>query len=126
MTEIQTIELNSLGSTYDTDRGSAIGNEVKVTVLPPGEACGARDLQRWSKQRLKGQAGVPLTSRERNCSRKSQGVTLLIDGWLRQAEERRTKKVHANAGSSVSLRQEQDFHRPNCVKRIWCDSVLKD
>ena len=70
MTAIQTIELNSLGSIYDTDRRSATGNEVRVTVLPPGEAFGARDLQHWSKRRLKGQAGMPLTSRERKLLKK--------------------------------------------------------
>jgi hypothetical protein len=88
MTEIQTIELNSLGSTYDTDRGSAIGNEVKVTVLPPGEACGARDLQRWSKQRLKGQAGVPLTSRERKLLKKKPRRDA-ADRWLAAAGRRK-------------------------------------
>ena len=86
MTEIQTIELNSLGRTYDTDRGAAIGNEVKVTVtvLPPGEALGARDLQHWSKRRLKGQAGMPLTSRERKLLKKKTRRDA-ADRWLAAA-----------------------------------------
>ena len=33
--------------------------EVKVTVLPPGEALGARDTLHWSLRRMNGQSGVP-------------------------------------------------------------------
>jgi hypothetical protein len=31
---------------------------VKVTICPPGEALGARDLQRWSSRRIAGRSGV--------------------------------------------------------------------
>lgn len=34
---------------------------VKVTVLPPGEAVGARDLQRWGNRRALGRSGLGRT-----------------------------------------------------------------
>jgi len=87
MNGIKTIEFNPLGSTYDTDRGSTVGNEVKVTMLPPGEAFGARDLQRWSKRRLIGQASLPLTSKERKLLKKKPGRDA-ADRWLAAASRR--------------------------------------
>jgi len=38
---------------------------VEITRLPPGEALGARDLQRWSSRRATGRAGVRQTTSER-------------------------------------------------------------
>lgn len=34
---------------------------VKITVLPPGEAIGARDLQRWSGRRSGGRSNTGVT-----------------------------------------------------------------
>ncbi len=36
----------------------------RITVCPPGEAFGARDLQRWAQRRTAGRASVPLTRPE--------------------------------------------------------------
>jgi hypothetical protein len=38
---------------------------VKVTICPPGEAIGARDLQRWASRRSAGRGGLAMTRGER-------------------------------------------------------------
>ena len=39
---------------------------MKVTKCPPGEAAGARDLQRWSYNRKRGRSGSHMSERDRN------------------------------------------------------------
>ena len=38
----------------------AIGG-VKITKLPPGEALGSSDLQRWAQNRLRGRSGIGIS-----------------------------------------------------------------
>jgi hypothetical protein len=61
---------------------------IKITKCPPGEALGARDLQRWAAQRLKGGSGVPLSKRERKLAKKRAEDEDATARWLRQAEAR--------------------------------------
>ena len=77
--------------TYHLDDRLAAGSDVKVTVLPPGETLGARDLQRWSLRRMNGQAGVPLTRKERDWLNEKPKLDL-ADRWLAQAEKKKNKR----------------------------------
>ena len=45
-------------------------DETKITRLPPSEALGARDLQRWSQRRATGRAGVPPTRKDKRDARR--------------------------------------------------------
>jgi hypothetical protein len=69
-----------------TNGGPAIGNEVKVTVLPPGEAEGARDMQHWSFRRMRGKSGLPMSRKER---RKRKPKLDPADRWLAKHDPRR-------------------------------------
>lgn len=46
--------------TEGIERWNRTMSDVKVTVLPPGEAIGARDLQQWSHNRRLGRSGVSM------------------------------------------------------------------
>ncbi len=39
---------------------------VKVTKCPPGEAIGARDLQKWGRRRAAGKGGAGRTKKDRS------------------------------------------------------------
>lgn len=53
-------------------------SDVKVTICPPGEALGARDLQRWSRNRAGGRGGVPTSARDRK----------MLKGWSKPKLDR--------------------------------------
>jgi hypothetical protein len=62
-------------------------SEVKVTLLPPGEALGARDLQRWALRRVKGQSGVRPNRRERKALAEWKKQKFdAADRWLARRE----------------------------------------
>ena len=45
---------------------------VKVTICPPGEAIGARDLQEWAGRRAVGKSGVPDKELRKSVSREER------------------------------------------------------
>ena len=53
-----------------------MADDVKVTYLPPGEALGARDLQRWAHRRAVGKAGAPPMRKERKRIKQRQRAAL--------------------------------------------------
>jgi hypothetical protein len=59
---------------------------VKVTVCPPGEALGARDLQQWASRRSAGLSGTFVSKSERKQKQKRREDR--ADHWLRGAERR--------------------------------------
>jgi hypothetical protein len=64
-------------------------DDVKVTYCPPGEAIGARDLQRWSTNRMRGRGGVPTSKRERKkLERWAKPRKDAADRWLERREKR--------------------------------------
>jgi hypothetical protein len=82
-----------------------MADEVKITYLPPGEALGARDLQRWAHRRALGKAGGPPTRKEekqikqRQRAAKRAGVRYRHDAaslWLRR-QRRRAALIAADA-----------------------------
>jgi hypothetical protein len=56
-------------------------SDVKVTVCPPGEAIGARDLQRWAHNRKLGRSGVK--------AQKEKPKKDAADRWLENARKKR-------------------------------------
>lgn len=60
-----------------------MSDEVKVTVLPPGRAVGAGDLQAWALRRSAGEWGVPETKKEK---RKNS-----LRGWRKSMRKRGVK-----------------------------------
>jgi hypothetical protein len=65
---------------------------VKITRCPPGEAMGARDLQRWAHQRLRGRSGVPLTRKQKKVAAARGEDEDATAKWLREAERRERSK----------------------------------
>jgi hypothetical protein len=59
-------------STLCEEEKMSMSDDVPITRLPPGEAFGARDLQRWSHRRAFGRAGVPVTREEKKVIAKQQ------------------------------------------------------
>ena len=58
-------------------------SDVKVTICPPGEALGAGDLQRWSRNRALGRSGVSDTKRERKILKRwGKPKKDVADRWL--------------------------------------------
>jgi hypothetical protein len=61
---------------------------VEIQKLPPGEALGARDLQKWSQNRALGRWGVNDTKQERKALRKfDKPKPDAADCWLANAGE---------------------------------------
>jgi hypothetical protein len=60
---------------------------LEVKVLPPGEAEGARDLQRWANRRAGGRSGVPMTKMERSAAKKRKFKN--AGGLIAQAKQGR-------------------------------------
>lgn len=61
---------------------------MRITICPPGEALGARDLQRWSRRRAGGWSGSgkaddewvdQFTTRERTIACKGCGHSAMLD-----------------------------------------------
>lgn len=57
--------------------------EIKITKCPPGEAIGARDLQKWGQRRTIGQSGVPLSRKEWLRQKKREKNKDPAEKWLR-------------------------------------------
>jgi hypothetical protein len=64
----------------DTRAATAQESTIKITILPPGKAIGADDLQQWSRQRNAGRSGVP--------------DDRLLEKRLRRQKKRRTRWLH--------------------------------
>jgi hypothetical protein len=63
-----------------------MNDEIKVTKCPPGEALGARDLQRWAQRRAAGWSGVRSGQKERIAAAKFERPNLdAADRWLARA-----------------------------------------
>jgi hypothetical protein len=60
-----------------------MSNEPRIRKLPPGEALGARDLQRWAARRNAGRSGVKESRKERKqLARWSKSKLDAADQWL--------------------------------------------
>ena len=77
-----------VSSSSVTDEGLEIFNGIEVTKLPAGEAYGARDMQKWSLRRMKGQSGVPEIRKKRKqlTKRSKPGAA---DRWLAKHKQKR-------------------------------------
>jgi hypothetical protein len=70
-----------------------MSDEPKVTILPPGEALGARDLQLWAQRRTAGRSGVWSSRKERKSAAKFERLKLDgADRWLARAMRKRASK----------------------------------
>jgi len=65
---------------------------IKITKLPPGEALGARDLQNWAMQRLRGRSGIPKTRREKKVAKARSEDEDATAKWLAAAERKARSK----------------------------------
>jgi hypothetical protein len=60
-----------------------MSDEPKVTICPPGEALGARDLQLWAQRRTARRSGVWSSRKERKSAAKFERLKLDgADRWL--------------------------------------------
>ncbi len=67
--------------------GLIIPSKVEVTILPPGEAEGARDLDDWAVRRKGGQSGVSVSRKERG--RLKSSTYDRADRWITRHDKTR-------------------------------------
>jgi hypothetical protein len=79
----------------------------KVTVLPPGEAVGARDLQRWASRRSAGRSGSGMSRQDfkRLEAWKPRPKLDAADRWLERHDKPPAKAGAAAASSAGSAPQ---------------------
>jgi hypothetical protein len=98
-----------------------MSDEVKVTKLPPGEALGAHDLQRWSSNRSAGRSGSYMTKDERQrlqrwrCKQSMSIEQSLNGGALFRNHDKRDPK-YADYSGSISIEGVGEFWLNGWIK----------
>jgi hypothetical protein len=81
----------------------------KITKLPPGEAVGARDLQRWSKRRLAGISGVEKAG----------------ESWQLRAKELLKSKFLRGRERKFLVEMLKSKFRPSSAQAKWMNDILQ-